>query len=902
MKISSISPCPYCEKQGLPILLTRYGIAPEKAFVARQGKPPVTKAAPRAASTIGDPDPAIALGNTSEAYYTVRNLRGGYVYVYYEVTKSWEAYLVDENGRLAHVSLDDGTPPKTRPFDSSCTQNMQKVANASLLTIHDPATAGKVWFGFSDAWWTAAVRKDNESEGVRRLHMRCVDIQGWYNNNHPVRAQPHTSPIADVDTVVADYAMSGMDSSRLFFWSPFQPGSLHETPFAPPRAQSLKAESQRLLRDKGLVVVLEDPVAILQEISAYIDKRWSNFLYQTDGKDSAHPGQTWHRKATLSSALETLRLHVEREAEEGVYGDARAEARMTQANGGLAFLVEGYRKMAQPILDQKVSQAQLETARTTRWEAHAKLFDPAQRKAFEDRYARASALHDTEYTTPLANAHAAWLRSAKLLAVFDHHFDMQDINSGIAFPGVLLACMAGTGGLGACMQVYSDWFNQPLGKSPLWRGLLLNHHPLIQVVDNASGSSGAPFTTPDDWINLDVAYNAAAGKIKAVGEEIGKKAKTPGIKTDAIKNADVLPALLQELGDATPKWLLRGDKKATSLLAALGMRAEQHMRWVQVVGTRRDLYKTVLELSIESQKGRGVSLGHLQYSANDQLRTIEIEGVNLDEEIRFWSIVFDEEAQGNLAKQNTTAVQRGTGLGKAVNVVSVSELNESTLAKTIQYATHLGTLSAVGLVLTGLGLKQASSADSAMKHLQGRTALKIGALYGAGIGGMLDLVRAGANVVGKQTAKIQIPTLSPWLNARLACKGFKIWEGLGGFAAGASLIVLCVIDYDNALEARSRGQRGMFALYATNSAAEGVAGLLSGANGLSLVFRGVALLGDFCPVVFALTLVILVVGIIIEIEKDPPTMEWVRQCLWGTENNYQGEAEEMANFNTALSS
>ncbi|MFM0492103.1 T6SS effector BTH_I2691 family protein, partial [Paraburkholderia graminis] len=442
MTIPPISPCPYCEKQGLPILLTRYGIAPEKAFTVRQGKPPVTKAAPRAASTIGDPDPAIPLGKTSEAYYTVRNLRGGYVYVYYEVTKSWEAYLVDENGRLAQVSLDNCTPPKTRPFDSSCTRNMQKSANASLLTIHDPATAGKVWFGFSDAWWTAAVRKDNEPEGVRRLHMRCVDIQGWYNNNHPAKAQPHTSPIASVDTVVADYAMSATDSWRLFFWSPFRPESQHEDPAAPPRAQSLKAESQRLLKDKGLVVVLEDPVAILQEISAYIDKRLTNFLYQIDEKDSAHPGQTWHRKAMLSSALETLRLHVEREAEESVYGDARAAAQMTLENGGFALLTEGYRKMAQPILDQKVSQAELETARAARWGPHAKLFDAAQRKAFEERYARACALHDAEYTTPLANAHAAWLRSAKLHAVLDHHFDRHDINSGIAFPGVVLACMS----------------------------------------------------------------------------------------------------------------------------------------------------------------------------------------------------------------------------------------------------------------------------------------------------------------------------------------------------------------------------------------------------------------------------------------------------------------------------
>ncbi|WP_321876920.1 T6SS effector BTH_I2691 family protein [Paraburkholderia bannensis] len=889
------TPCPYCEKQGLPILLTRYGIAPEKAFMARPGKPPVTQSAPRAASSVGDPEPAIPLGKTSEAFYTVRSLHGGYVYAYYEVTRSWEAYAVDGEGHLMQVPLGE-MPPQPQPFHPACSRSMQKVANGALLTVQDPKTAGKVWFGFSDAWWTAAVRKDNESESVRKLHMRCVDIQGWYNDHRPAKAPPHTSPIADVDTVVADYALRGNDGPRLFFWSPFP--ALKADPSMPDRAGILKIESQRLLKDKGLVVVLEDPVAILQEISAYIDKRWINFLSQVDDKDSVHPGQTWHRKAALSSALETLRLHVEREAEASVYADARGMARQTMANGGLAFLVPGYQKLTQPILDQKVTPAELEAARKKRWEPHAVLFDPNQRKDFETRYKSASDLHDANYATPLANAHATWLRSATLHAVFDHHFDMQDINSGIAFSGVALACMAGTGGLGACMQVYRDWFNQPLDKSPLWRGMLLNHHPLIQVVDTASGSSSAPFANIDDWTNLDATYASAVGKIKALGEQISSKARAPGVRSDVIKNVDVLPAFLQELGDAAPKWLLNGDRKAGALLATLGMRGGQHVRWVQVIGTRRDLYSAVLQVSIESQKGRGISLGNLQYSLNDQLRTFEIEGVNLDEQIQFWTVVFDEEAQGNLAKQGITPAQRGAGLGKAVKVITAGEFQESTLSKAIEYATHPGALAGVGLVLAALGLHSAGSADSAMKNLQGRAALKIGALYSGGMGSLLDLVRVGAKAAGKSG---RIPMLSPWLGARLESKGFLIWEGLGGFAAGAGTIVMGVIDVLNVREAYSRNQKGMVVLYTINASAEMVAGGLTAVNGLSLILRGVALFAEFNPVIFGLTLVILVVSVVIEIEKDPPTMEWVRQCLWGKENNYQSEVEETDNYNKALS-
>ncbi|KWD33156.1 T6SS effector BTH_I2691 family protein, partial [Burkholderia ubonensis] len=711
----------------MPILLTRYGIAPEKAFMARPGKPPVTRPAPKAASSVGDPTPAIALGKTTEAHYTVRSLRGGYVYVYYEVGKSWEAYAVDQEGRLAQVPVESYMPPEARPFHQGCVQNMQKVASASLITIRDPKTAGKVWFGFSDAWWTPAVRKDNESEGIRRLHMRCVDVQRWYNDGQPAKAPPHASAVANVDAVVADYAMSDEDSRRLFFWSPFP--ALRQGSLQLPRATILKAESQRLLKDKGLIIVLDDPVAILQEISAYIDKRWFSFVSQNDAEDPVHPDQTWHRKSALSSSLETLRLRVEREAEVSVYGEARQARRNVEwIDGGdgkrvynTGLLVPEYHKAAQPILDEKVTQAQLEAARAERWGAYEKLFDRTQREAFDARFEKASARHDAAYTTPLAIAHAAWLRSAKLRAVLDHHFDMRDINSGAAFSGVALSCIRGTGGLGACMSVYSDWFDESIEKSPLWRALNLNHRPLLQAVDEVSSGSGEPFGNPDDWINLFVVYSAAASKIRERGAAIGAL----GVKRNTVMSSDVLPALLQELGVLPTNILRKGGKSGTALRATLGMRSGHSIRVVEVAATRRALYQTILEVILKPQAGRGISLGHLQYSLADQLRTFEIEGVPLDEKVRFWSLVFDEEAQTSLANGRVTPAQRGDALGKTVKVIGVEKFAEGTVGKVIESAAHPGVLAGVGLTLAVVGLTQAASADASMKHLGRRATLKI---------------------------------------------------------------------------------------------------------------------------------------------------------------------------------
>ncbi|KWB69882.1 hypothetical protein WL38_10590 [Burkholderia ubonensis] len=195
-----------------------------------------------------------------------------------------------------------------------------------------------------------------------------------------------------------------------------------------------------------------------------------------------------------------------------------------------------------------------------------------------------------------------------------------------------------------------------------------------------------------------------------------------------------------------------------------------------------------------------------------------------------------------------------------------------------------------------VGLTQAASADASMKHLGRRATLKIAALYSAGAGSLLDLVRVGARAVAGR----RVPMLSPWLGARLGQKGFLIWEGLGGVAGGVGTIILGVIDLQSAFEAKSRGQNGMSALYFINAGSEIYVGGYMAAVGVNSIFRLGLIFVEFNPVILGLTAIILVASVIIEIEKDPPTMDWVRQCLWGRENNYKNEIEEIGNFNKAL--
>jgi hypothetical protein len=158
-------------------------------------------------------------------------------------------------------------------------------------------------------------------------------------------------------------------------------------------------------------------------------------------------------------------------------------------------------------------------------------------------------------------------------------------------------------------------------------------------------------------------------------------------------------------------------------------------------------------------------------------------------------------------------------------------------------------------------------------------------------------VRVGAKAAGTGG---RIPMLSPWLAARLESRGFLIWEGAGGFAAGSGMIVLGLIDLKNASEAKGRDQYGLVALYRLNAVAEISVGGSAVLNGISVIARGTLLFPGIGPVILGLSLVIFAVSVAIEFEKDAPAMDWVRQCLWGKEGNYSSEAEELDNFNKAL--
>ncbi|WP_315968393.1 T6SS effector BTH_I2691 family protein, partial [Xanthomonas oryzae] len=70
------------------------------------------------------------------------------------------------------------------------------------ITVKDAARATKVWLGFSDVTWTAAVLQKHADAAYRQAHMRCLDIAQWRAGGQ----LQHASDFAELASRVAEYA------------------------------------------------------------------------------------------------------------------------------------------------------------------------------------------------------------------------------------------------------------------------------------------------------------------------------------------------------------------------------------------------------------------------------------------------------------------------------------------------------------------------------------------------------------------------------------------------------------------------------------------------------------------------------------------------------------------------
>ncbi|HIA0230480.1 TPA: T6SS effector BTH_I2691 family protein [Enterobacter cloacae] len=129
-----------CSTKGLTVLPVRYAVVPENIHTALPGwanDPRIT---------------GIALGNNEK--YTLRALRQGYLYVFYEKGKQgtnyWQCYSVAPDGSLWLQQV----ASNPAPVDKALCETGEHIAqNVEFMSIESPDKCGNVWFAFSQYPW-----------------------------------------------------------------------------------------------------------------------------------------------------------------------------------------------------------------------------------------------------------------------------------------------------------------------------------------------------------------------------------------------------------------------------------------------------------------------------------------------------------------------------------------------------------------------------------------------------------------------------------------------------------------------------------------------------------------------------------------------------------------------------
>ncbi|MDO3563762.1 T6SS effector BTH_I2691 family protein [Ralstonia pseudosolanacearum] len=161
------SGCPSCVKAGLPVLLTRLGLADKGYAEARKGVlAPIVK-------KLAAPD-LVASG------YVLRTLRAGYVYAYYEKAHTpelvkqhgWQVFRVDHGGYLTPIPL----AMAGKDDEAFTCKRSESYATAMLFVIPQPKQTKRVWVGFSTSPWSAPTLKKYASHAdLRAKRMACID-------------------------------------------------------------------------------------------------------------------------------------------------------------------------------------------------------------------------------------------------------------------------------------------------------------------------------------------------------------------------------------------------------------------------------------------------------------------------------------------------------------------------------------------------------------------------------------------------------------------------------------------------------------------------------------------------------------------------------------------------------
>ncbi|HHC4814410.1 T6SS effector BTH_I2691 family protein [Klebsiella michiganensis] len=621
--------CNFCTRQGLALLPVRPGI---KGVDDRVPDFPATFT----------PPPVTAQGETA---YTTRLLREGFLYIWNEMAGSWINYYVTQEGFYYPLPESGNVPPtvvngKTKP----CITEPAELARASLITLPvmpPPYQNGMFWFAWSEVEWTDAVRKQHEDAGYQARYMQRFDMNAWLNSG---KAENVVSISALTETV-AEFSQ-GADRCDLRLWSPVywkKAKALDGT--------NLFQAADALSPGKGGMIMLPDPVAVAQELSALSNYRLAtNFSNNPDYK----------RGLALSSALSGLKdAMCTQFARDLLAQDERMESRTRygwETTGGIIIPAQPERADDLHELNNSVMETQV----GERWAAYEKYIDREQEKAFLKKYDDALLAYDSRIIVPMTEMYLDWMKSGELLDYLDHNFDPEDVTSGGLFVQAVADCIAGMTDKKGASDYFCEQMSLPsvTARNILLRATVMNNTSWMQQI-NSSVSGGRYDDLP--WDKL----------------ADGFKDITKGL------NAGINLAMETYLSSVSSVLLAVARKSVEGALmpalVALASCSGHALKTVQLTGKRKHFVSAVLEQLAElTDVDDRVSKERLRHYIDIEMRRMKISGAEMNgkQESRFIVMIDIDEAK---QLKSLPAVGREKALAKTIH--SAEEINESVFPK-----------------------------------------------------------------------------------------------------------------------------------------------------------------------------------------------------------------------------
>lgn len=289
--------CKDCVKEGLAIL----PVVPTAAPIELRGKTPELQAL----------DSRYAAEDLKQHWYVLRTLPEGYLYVFKEKDRTWDAYAVDADGmlRMVPTGQQPASPKDVTPMKEACKRQGDNLP-AQVIAV-DPAAYPVVWLAYSRYRWTQNVLDDyrDDKDKRRTSRMTRIDVAAAAANNlGQGKAVPNGAAMsaATLPSYVADFAStSTQDSLNKHLLSHLR----NRAGQAEALAMRMAHISRSTVGRTGCLIALNDPVGNAIELGASRDGyaykvAEASGLFDADGKRARERVVAEMVEAVLKNAKE----------------------------------------------------------------------------------------------------------------------------------------------------------------------------------------------------------------------------------------------------------------------------------------------------------------------------------------------------------------------------------------------------------------------------------------------------------------------------------------------------------------------------------------------------------------------------------------------------------------------